>query len=86
MLLLIDIIYICIYIWASAGFTGGEAMSDAAKSFNRRLVGTLVAVVPLAFYNRNLGYLSKWFGWMYSCFYPLQFTILIVARHIIRKF
>ena len=29
-LLLIDIIYICIYVWASAGFTGGEALMESA--------------------------------------------------------
>ena len=85
-LLLIDIIYICIYVWASAGFTGGEAMVEEAISFNRRLIGSLLAVFPLAFHNRKLGYHSKWFGWLYSCFYPLQFAVLIVARYIIRGF
>lgn len=75
-LLLIDIIYICIYVWASAGFTGGEAMVEEAISFNRRLIGSLLAVFPLAFHNRKLGYHSKWFGWLYSCFYPLQFAVL----------
>ena len=85
-LLLIDIIYICIYVWASAGFTGGEAMVEEAISFNRRLIGSLLAVFPLAFHNRKLGYHSKWFGGLYSCFYPLQFAVLIVARYIIRGF
>jgi uncharacterized membrane protein len=85
-LLLIDIIYICVYIWGSAGFSGGEALMESAKSFNRWLIGTLLAVVPLAFYNRKLGYHSKWFNWMYSAFYPLQFVVLIIARHIIRGF
>ena len=85
-LLLIDVIYICVYIWGSAGFSGGEALMESAKSFNRRLIGTLLAVVPLAFYNRKLGYHSKWFNWMYSAFYPLQFAVLIIARHIIRGF
>ena len=85
-LVLIDVIYICVYIWASAGFTGGEAMLETAKSFNRRLIGSLLAVVPLAFYNRKLGYHSKWFGWLYSCFYPLQFAVLIIVRYLIRGF
>ena len=79
-LLLIDLFYICTYIWASAGFGGWAAISESATSFNRRLIGSLAAVVPLVFYNRKLGYQSRWFGWLYSSFYPLQFVVLVIVR------
>ena len=86
LLFLINIVYICTYIWASAGFGSWTAITEAAASFNRRLIGSLVAVIPLAFYNRKLGYHSKWFNWLYSIFYPLQFAVLIIARYLIRGF
>lgn len=82
----IDAAYICTYIWASAEFGSWPAIAEAAASFNRRLIGSLVAIIPLAFYNRKLGYHSKWFGWLYSIFYPLQFAVLIIARYFIRGF
>lgn len=85
-LLLIDAAYICTYIWASAGFGSWTAITEAAASFNRRLIGALVAFIPLAFYNRKLGYHSKWFSWLYSIFYPLQFIVLLVARYFLRGF
>ena len=85
-LLLIDMVYICTYIWASAGFGSWPAITEAAANFNRRLIGSMVAVIPLAFYSRKLGYHSTWFSWLYSIFYPLQFVVLIIARHFIRGF
>lgn len=85
-LLVIDLLYICAYIWAIAGFGGWVAITESAVSFNRRLIGSLMAVVPLAFYNRKLGYHSKWFNWLYSVFYPLQFVVLLIARYFIRGF
>lgn len=86
LLLLIDAVYICTYIWASSHFGSWPEIMESAASFNRRLAGSLIAVVPLAFYNRKLGYSSKWFGWVYSFFYPLQFVVFIIARHHIRGF
>ena len=85
-LLLIDATYICTYIWASAGFGSWSAITEAAASFNRRLIGSLVAIIPLAFYNRKLGYHSKWFSRLYSIFYPLQFVVLLAARYFVRGF
>lgn len=79
-------VHICIYIWSRSGFGGLEAISKAALAFKPRLVGTLCAIIPIALYNRKLGYHSKWFSWLYSIFYPLQFVVLIIARYFIRGY
>lgn len=79
-------VHICIYVWSRSGFGGWEAISRAALAFKPRLVGTLCTIVPIALYNRKLGYHSKWFSWLYSIFYPLQFVVLIIARYFIRGF
>ena len=86
LLFLINIVFICTYIWASAGFGSWPAIVESAVSFNRRLIGSLIAIIPLAFYNRKLGYHSKWFSWLYNIFYPLQFAVLILARYFILGF
>ena len=78
--------HICIYIWSRSGFGDWEAISKAALVFKPRLAGTVCTIIPIAFYNRKLGYHSKWFSWLYSIFYPLQFVVLLVARYFIRGF
>lgn len=85
-LILIDAVYIYTCIWANAGFGSWPAITEAATSFNRRLIGSMVAVIPLAFYDQKLGYHSQWFSCLYSSFYPLQFVVLIIARYFIRGF
>ena len=85
-LLIIDAAYICSYIWANANYGLWPAIIESAESFNRRLIGSLIAVIPLAFYNRKLGYHTKWFNWLYNVFYPLQFVVMIIVRHFIRGF
>ena len=79
-------VHLCIYMWSRSGFGNWEAVTKAALAFKPRLVGTLCSIIPLAFYNRKLGYHSKWFSWLYSIFYPLQFVVLLIARYFIRGF
>ena len=79
-------IYIPISIWSRAKFGGWSEISAATKAFQPRIVGTLCSTIPLALYNRKLGYHSKRFSWLYSIFYPLQFVVLLIARYFLRGF
>lgn len=82
----IIIIYIGIYLWSRSEFGNVQTIASMAENLRPRLAGMLVSILPLAFYNRELGYHSKWFSWLYSIFYPLQFVVLIIARYFIRGF
>lgn len=79
-------VYICIYVWSRADFGNWQTVFTMAGNIKVRLIGTVVSIIPIAFYNRKLGYHSKWFSWLYSIFYPLQFVVLIIARYFIRGF
>ncbi len=85
-LIILFAVYIPLYIWSRAKFGGWTDIITAANAFKPRFVGTICTIIPLAFYNRKLGYHSKWFSWLYSIFYPLQFVVLLVARYFIRGF
>ena len=85
-LIILFAVYIPLYIWSRAKFGGWSEIIVASKAFQPRLAGTLCSIIPLTLYNRKLGYHSKWFGWLYSIFYPLQFVVLVIARHVIRGF
>ena len=82
----IIIIYIGIYLWSRSEFGNVQAVASMAERLRPRIAGMLVSILPIAFYNRKLGYHSKWFSWLYSIFYPLQFVVLLVARYFIRGF
>lgn len=85
-LIVLIAVHICIYLWSRADFGNLQTVLTMAENIKLRLAGTFVSIIPLAFYNRKLGYHSKWFSWLYSCFYPLQFVVLIIARYFIRGF
>ena len=81
-LALLFTVYFFLYIWSRAQFGGWAEIDFAAKTLPSWIKGTFFAIIPLAVYNRKIGYNSKWFGGLYSVFYPLQFVILIIAEHI----
>ena len=85
-LLVIEVIYILIDLWARTDFGSWQEFTDMANLLSMWKYGAMVAMVPFVLYNRKLGYHSKWFGWLYSVFYPLQFIVLIFARYSLRGF
>ena len=85
-LLLIDIIYCFMGLWTRADFGSWNEIVTVAKRLSKWTVGMVVAFIPLAFYNRKEGYKSRWFGILYSVFYPLQFVVLSVIRVMVRGF
>ena len=78
-------LYVSIYIWSRAKFGGMNITAAVARGDRRWLPGMLCAMILIAFYNRKLGYHSKWFSWLYSVFYPLQFVVLLIVSHYMQK-
>ena len=72
--------YIGLYVWSRGGFRGDPWLAAMWKSFRPFVPGTLAAIIPIALYNRQLGYRSRWFQILYSCFYPAQFVLLLAVR------
>ena len=85
-LLLIDAVYCFIGLWTRAGFGSWSEIISVGNRLSKWTVGMIAAFIPLAFYNRERGYTSKWFGILYSVFYPLQFVVLSVIRVMVRGF
>ena len=86
LLLVIEAVFMLFDIWRRIGFGGWQEFKEMAVVLGRWKYGLAVSMLPFAFYNRRLGYHSKWFSWLYSIFYPLQFVVLIIARYFIRGF
>ena len=85
-LLIINTAYLVINIWTRSGFGAWPVFVETAAGSCRRLLGSYVAIVLLAMYRRELGYRSRWFSWLYSCFYPIQFIGLIIVRYYLKGF
>ena len=77
--------YLAIYIWQRSGFGGWQEFAAVARGQWIWFVGIAVSIIPLLFYNRKLGYHSKWFDALYSCFYPAQFVVIIVLRALLER-
>ena len=80
-LFVIAVVYLAFHIWVHACFGGPADFLYVVQVGSYRIVGTVLAIVPLALYNRKLGYSGKWFRRFYSIFYPLQFTVLALIVH-----
>lgn len=85
-ILLIEALFSFLYVWSCAHFGSWPIIVSWGRSLKMYFWGVTGAFVVLALYNRKLGYNSKWFSWIYSIFYPLQFVLLIIARYFIRRF
>ncbi len=72
--------YLLLYIWQRSGFGGWQEFTAMARGYRLWFSATGLTIIPLLFYNRHLGYHSRWFDALYSCFYPLQFVVIIVVR------
>jgi len=79
-LLGILVLYAPIYLWSRTKFGGWAAVSAMAESFGPRFIGIFATAVPMALYDRRLGYRSRWFNVLYSIFYPLQFAVLFAVQ------
>lgn len=73
-------VYWLFYVWAGAGFRGDPELPRMWTGLKRYLPGTFAAIIPIALYNRKQGYRSRWFQIFYSCFYPLQFVVLLIVK------
>ena len=82
-LVLIEAIFCVLFSWESVGFGGWDALAAKVWSLREWSIGVAVTLIPLVCYNRKTGYKSKWFGWFYSIFYPLQFAALLSVRAIL---
>ena len=85
-LLGVEAVFMAFDIWRRVGFGNWQEFKEMANVLSMWKYGLAVSMIPLAFYNRKLGYHSKWFSWLYSIFYPLQYVVLIIARYFIRGF
>lgn len=85
-LVVVIAVYWLFYVWARAGFRGDPELPKMWTGLKRYLPGTLAAIIPLALYNRRLGYHSRWFQILYSSFYPLQFIVLLIVREIMGRY
>ena len=82
-LALIEAVFCFLFVWESVEFGGWNALTEKAWSLREWGIGIAAALIPLVFYNRELGYRSKWFNWFYSLFYPLQFAVLLIVRAVL---
>ncbi len=73
-------LFLAALIWTEFGFRDFSGTVSMTRYVPLWATGSFLPVVPLAFYNRRLGYHSRWFGWLYSVFYPLQFILIIAAE------
>ena len=78
------VIYLLLHFWTRAGFGSFPKILALARKENFRIVGSLLTVFPLAFYNRERGYDSRWFRWFYSLFYPLQYIVFAIAINVMK--
>lgn len=85
-LYLIEAFFIITDIWRRTQFGTWQEFVDMGLILSQWTAGAVVMFLPLAFYNRKLGYNSKWFSWLYSFFYPLQFVVVLIARYFMRGF
>lgn len=83
---LIEGLFCFLYVWQCSDFGGWNEIIRWTQDLKGWGIGVAVTIVPLAWYNRKLGYNSKWFSWLYSIFYPLQFVLLLITRYFIRGF
>ena len=67
-------VFLFFQMWIYSDFGGLDALISNVVKRHRSVIGATLTIFPLALYNRKVGYNSKWFGWLYSCFYPLQFA------------
>lgn len=84
-ILLVILLYMWTYVFTRA-LSGPWTVPYMIRHFMTWSAGSFATALPLAFYNRKLGYHSKWFGRLYSLFYPLQFLALLAARYFILGF
>ncbi|MBO5544912.1 MAG: hypothetical protein J5949_09820 [Oscillospiraceae bacterium] len=82
-LALIEAVFCFLFVWESVGFGGWNALTEKAWNLRQWGVGIAVALIPLVFYNREIGYKSKWFNLFYSLFYPLQFAVILIVRAVL---
>ena len=79
-LLAVMVAYILILTWSSSGFGSPDAY---VAKFIKRLpwyAVHIMMIIPLAFYNGQVGYRSKPFNLFYSIFYPAHLVVFAIVR------
>ena len=71
--------YLLLHFWTRTNFGDFPKILAMAQRESYRIIGSLLATFPLAFYNRKRGYDSREFRWFYSLFYPLQYIFFAIA-------
>ena len=75
-------VYLFFQIWTFSEFGGWNAFAGIVKKYPYWIIGSVFSVIPMALYNRKLGYHAKWFGQLYSIFYPLQFAVIVLVMYL----
>ena len=79
-LLGIVVIYLIFQIWTFSEFGGLDAFIGVIET-HPYWIGSVISVIPLALYNRKIGFNAKWFRWLYNSFYPLQFAVIVLIMY-----
>ena len=69
-------VYLCIYVWARAGFGGLPAWLEALYKIRFWLIGHYAAMLLIASYNGKPGPRNKVFSIAYSIYYPLHLALM----------
>ena len=75
-LLLIIACYLPIYFWVRSGFGDLARWCEEVVRYAPWIVGHVLAVLILSFYNGERGYRAAWFGRLYTAFYPAHKYVL----------
>ena len=79
-LLLLYAGYIAVYLCFKAGFGGRADFAKAARLYRYWFAGMLIPFIIIFFCNQKRGFNSKWFGILYSWFYPVHMIVLFLIR------
>lgn len=75
-LLLIFVVYLPIYFWVRTDFGSFNDWIKILKDYFPWIIGHLLAVLILSFYNGKLGYSKPWFRKLYLIMYPLNAAVI----------
>lgn len=64
------------YMWQVAGYGTWEMTLETMAYYWSRIPGHYLPMLLIAAYGGERGYRSRWFGWLYSAYYPLHLAVL----------
>lgn len=69
-------VYHVAYMWEVSGFGSWEMFAMTFDYYRSRIAGHAGTMVIIAAYGGQRGYAGKWFGWLYSSYYPLHMAAI----------